>query len=320
MEKVSVIIPNYNHARYLRQRIESVLRQTYQNTEIFILDDCSTDSSLEVIEDYRSSKIALHTNQRNSGSTFKQWNLGFSLARGKYIWIAESDDFSEPDFLETLVVRMEANPRANLAYSQSMVVDENGKEMFSFQKETNFVNRSHWSADYSNNGADERARYLSVANTIPNASAVLTRRTAIDRVGGADTGYRLAGDWLFWLRILEEGDVEFVSKPLNYFRRHQNTVRASQDAELGRILEFYKITEYILSTCDLSLKQKARVKYLMLRYWCEWSERADIDQRISGQKQILGLAGRVHWLPGLQMRMFSAARTIKKRIGKSNPV
>ena len=99
---VSVIIPNYCHAQYLDQRIQSVLEQTYQNFEVIILDDKSTDNSLEVIDKYRSHpKVAkVIINEVNSGSPFKQWERGINEASGDIIWIAESDDYCTPDFLE----------------------------------------------------------------------------------------------------------------------------------------------------------------------------------------------------------------------------
>src|SRR5690606_9831849 len=105
MPEVSVIIPNYNHARYLNQRIDSVLRQTFTDFEVIILDDCSKDDSREVIEKYRGNKKITHIvyNAQNSGSTFGQWKKGIALAKGRFIWIAESDDWCEETFLERLL-------------------------------------------------------------------------------------------------------------------------------------------------------------------------------------------------------------------------
>lgn len=101
---VSIIIPNYNHARFLDERMQSVLGQTYQNFEVIILDDRSTDNSREVIEKYRSNpkvrKILF--NDTNSGSPFRQWKKGMELASGEIVWIAESDDHCEDTFLEKL--------------------------------------------------------------------------------------------------------------------------------------------------------------------------------------------------------------------------
>src|SRR6187549_2432119 len=94
---VSVIIPNYNHAKFLRQRLESVLNQSFRDFEVIILDDCSTDESFQVIEDYRAHPKVSHIvfNKENTGSTFIQWKKGIELAKGEWIWIAESDDWCE---------------------------------------------------------------------------------------------------------------------------------------------------------------------------------------------------------------------------------
>jgi len=102
MPKVSVIVPNYNHAPYLRQRIESILNQTYQDFEVILLDDCSTDNSRDILNNYRNQSKVSHCifNAVNGKSAFQQWQKGVQLAKGEYIWIAESDDWAEPEFLE----------------------------------------------------------------------------------------------------------------------------------------------------------------------------------------------------------------------------
>ena len=94
---VSVIIPNYNHAPYLRQRIDSVLKQDYQDFEVILLDDCSKDDSRQVLDSYRNHPKVSHVvyNEQNTGNTFIQWERGVNLAQGRYIWIAESDDVAE---------------------------------------------------------------------------------------------------------------------------------------------------------------------------------------------------------------------------------
>src|SRR5215467_13719414 len=99
MPTVSVIVPNYNHARYLRRRVDSILAQTYQDFELILLDDCSTDESRSIISEYaKDPRIRIELNEVNSGSTFKQWNKGARMARGSYIWIAESDDRADSCF------------------------------------------------------------------------------------------------------------------------------------------------------------------------------------------------------------------------------
>src|ERR1700756_5018477 len=100
MPTVSVIVPNYNHARFLPKRIDSILRQSFQDFELILLDDCSTDDSRSILSQHASDpRVRIEFNQVNSGSPFKQWNRGVGLARGQYIWIAESDDYADERFL-----------------------------------------------------------------------------------------------------------------------------------------------------------------------------------------------------------------------------
>ena len=126
---VSVIIPNYCHAPYLRQRIDSVLAQSYPDFEVVLLDDCSTDGSREVIERYRNHPRIKQIvyNDRNGGSAFAQWRKGFALTQGEYIWIAESDDYADPAFLERCVAELDADPACVLAHTLSRTVDSEGR-------------------------------------------------------------------------------------------------------------------------------------------------------------------------------------------------
>src|SRR5690606_14670397 len=94
---VSIILPNYNHASYLPDRLNSIFNQSYQNFEVIILDDCSRDVSLEILNIYKGHPKVSHfiANEVNSGSPFKQWQKGLKLAKGDFVWIAESDDYCD---------------------------------------------------------------------------------------------------------------------------------------------------------------------------------------------------------------------------------
>ena len=114
----SVIIPNYNHALFLRQRIDSVLNQTYTDFEIILLDDHSPDNSREIMEEYRSNKKISHIvlNEKNSNSLLLQWKKGIALAKGDWIWIAESDDIADPGFLEECANNILDHPTVGLRF------------------------------------------------------------------------------------------------------------------------------------------------------------------------------------------------------------
>ena len=226
--KVSVIIPNYNHARYLPQRIDSVLKQSFTDFEVILMDDCSSDDSRSIIDEYRvkDGRISVLYNEQNSGSTFKQWNKGFALARGEYVWIAESDDYAAPELLQTLLSKMEGDFSIGLAYCNSAFVDEFDALLGIEDKFYLELDPVLWSKDFVLDGGHLVRTYMSFQNIIPNASAVLIRKKLLFEVDKADESFKVNGDWLFWASILVRCKVAFVAQKLNYFRLHVNNARS----------------------------------------------------------------------------------------------
>src|SRR6266850_2829337 len=169
--RVSVIIPNYNHARFLRQRVDSVLEQTFQNVEGILLDDCSTDESRSIRSEYAGDpRVTLEFNEKNSGSTFKQWNKGVRLARGEYVWIAESDDYADPQLLERIVSRLNAEPDVAFCYCRSWRISSEGDIIEFLDSWAADLDPQKWTADHLADGYEECRKYLVRRNTIPNAS------------------------------------------------------------------------------------------------------------------------------------------------------
>lgn len=224
--KISVIVPNYNHARFLRQRIDSILNQTFGDLELIVLDDASSDGSHNVLAQYYPRpRVRMVVNTKNSGAAFPQWNRGIALARGEYVWIAESDDSADPHFLERLLPLLDENPTAGLAYCQSRLINPEGVEIGNSLGWTSDLDPVRWEKDFVNNGADEIRKYLIVKNTIPNASAVLLRRSVLLQTMPADTSYKLCGDWLHWGKVLSLADVAYTSVPLNHWRLDSSNSR-----------------------------------------------------------------------------------------------
>lgn len=231
--RVSVIIPNYNHARYLRERVESILAQTLGDFEVILLDDASTDSSHSVLARYYGRpRVRIAVNANNSGSVFAQWNKGIAMARGDYVWIAESDDSADPEFLETLVSVLEDHPSVGFAYCQSRMINREGAFLGTASSWTSDLHSSRWEADFVNTGLLELRDYLSIKNTVPNASAVLARRTILRQVTPVETSYRLCGDWLHWGKMLLHGDIAYVARPLNNWRLESSHARTSRPGVL----------------------------------------------------------------------------------------
>lgn len=215
---VSVIIPNYNHAPYLKERIDSVLNQTYQDFEVIILDDCSPDNSVEVIEQYRNNPHVTHIviNEQNTRNTFIQWERGISLAKGSYIWIAESDDVAEPELLETLVSQLEQHPNACVAFCHSQMIDSNSKPL-------DMTWHPHGSSGQTvvYEGDRYNRRKMLVKNHIYNASMVVFRKSVFSMIPSDYKAYRYCGDWLFWTYVCMHGQVIEVCRQLNRYRQHQ---------------------------------------------------------------------------------------------------
>ncbi|MBX9782833.1 MAG: glycosyltransferase [Chitinophagaceae bacterium] len=226
---VTVIIPNYNHHRFLLKRLQTVQQQTVDGFECFVLDDNSTDDSRELIDGFVKSDVRFSCvfNTENSGSTFAQWNKGVRLAAGEYIWIAESDDAADPSLLEQLVARLDADPSIVLAYCQSNRMNEKGIVTGTWKTYTDDLDQERFATDFVMEGKDYIHRFLIHKNTIPNASAVVFRKDIYEQVGAAPEHLKNNGDWLTWLKMLCYGKVAFVAKPLNYFRYHEQSVIAT---------------------------------------------------------------------------------------------
>lgn len=234
MPKVSVIVPNYNHSRFLVKRLESILNQTYQDFEVIILDDCSPDHSREIISSYASHPRVKQIvyNSINSGSTFFQWNKGVEFATGDLIWIAESDDTAEPELLENLIKPFEEHKNLVLSYCQSKRMNDNDDITGSWLDWTASLDKNQiFRGDFLLNGCEYIKNYLIVKNTIPNASAVLFKKEIYQKVGGATPELRTTGDWEVWLKILTLGDVFYTALSLNNFRYHNNSVIAKFSTE-----------------------------------------------------------------------------------------
>ena len=247
MVLVSIIIPNYNHANFLKQRIESVLDQTYSNFELIILDDCSTDRSIQIIEHYRAHpKVSyIEYNKSNSGSPFKQWKKGIEQAKGDFLWIAESDDWCDNVFLEVMVPILEKDEAISIAYCKSQMVGVEGLCINGLDEWYRDLSGVRWNNDYLNDGNDEIEKYLCVKNTIPNASAVLFRKTHFEIFNELPTNYKLCGDWLFWIKMLVGNKIAYTIRCNNFYRIHNSTVRMINKDKYVSLREKIKIYKYL---------------------------------------------------------------------------
>jgi glycosyltransferase involved in cell wall biosynthesis len=249
---VSVIVPNFNHRRFLPERLGSIFAQTYPNIEVVFLDDGSTDGSLDYVRSLESPfPLRILPNGTNRGRVLGQWHLGMRAAQGDFVWIAESDDHCQPELIERLMSVALRNPAIGLAYAQSQVVDEDGREIESHLEYTDEIDPGRWREDFVNSGQDEAANYLVIRNTIPNASACLFRKSALLSAGLESIPLRVCGDWMAYARICEHHDIAFVAEHLNFHRRHGATARAGASRDGLIIAETYAVQGYIRDHFDV---------------------------------------------------------------------
>jgi glycosyltransferase involved in cell wall biosynthesis len=269
MPTVSVIVPNYNHARYLPKRMESILSQTFQDFELILLDDCSTDDSRSILSQYAGDpRVRLEFNQVNSGSTFKQWNKGVQLARGDYIWIAESDDYASERLLEKLVSRLDEDPSAVLCYCRSWRVSTYGELNGYWDSYLSHLDAHKWTTDFSADGREECRKYLVCCNTIPSASSVLSRREVYWQVGGADEKLVFCGDWKTWASMaLTGGRISYVGEPLNYCRFHDGSVTTKSRQGGTGVVEVLHVTSWILQKVNVDQAVRAKMYNELSYLW-----------------------------------------------------
>lgn len=251
MPAVSVVVPNYNHARFLRHRIDTILGQTFQDFELILLDDCSTDDSRSILSEYNSDcRSRVEFNEVNSGSPFKQWNKGVRLAQGKYVWIAESDDYADVRLLERLVGVLDSDSGITFAYCRSNCVTDDDR--FGPFVDIHLSDSRRWTTDFCNDGTEACRNFFLPDNPVANASAVVFRKDVYEQVGGADENLRLCGDWKLWAAMALRGKIAYLCEPLNFFRVHESSIRSKTQRAKAHVTEHLLVARWILDRVTVS--------------------------------------------------------------------
>ncbi len=271
--KISVLVPNFNHANHLKARLDSIYSQTYSNFEVILLDDCSTDDSIQILDEYavqHAEKTITYFNSDNSGGVFHQWRKGLTLATGELIWIAESDDTCSINFLAELA-RFFVNPAVMLAFARTEFIQDSPQKTIWTQEEyLADLGLSIWQAPFVKSAMDLIRLGWSAKNLIPNVSGVLFRNpVGLKLLDDPEwLNLRMCGDWMFYLSVIRGGLVGYSPKATNYYRQHnENTSVKAQSTEIyyrehevvGRKLA----TLYPLSSAELSLQER-----ILYNHWC----------------------------------------------------
>ncbi len=256
---VSICIPNFNNGRYLKDCLDSALVQTWPNTEIVLVDDASTDDSIDVAERY-GQRIRLIRHEVNRGQPVAT-NRAIAEARGEYIVILHSDDQLLPEFAERLAPILMKYPEAGMAVGERLETDESGQP----RHITPFYN-----TDCLIPG-ERQAKVFMFMSFLP--CQVLVRRAVLDRIGGVDLRHIVNLDGLLWFKCALAGDVAYVREPVGIYRVHGESTTAHCNRGIGHMMDYHATLSemfhqgrgrpYLEQFYDAAVK---RIGQLTLRY------------------------------------------------------
>lgn len=291
---VSVIIPNYNHALYLKQRIDSVLNQTFQDFEVIILDDCSTDDSREIIEQYRDNpKISkIIYNEQNSGGLFKQWIKGIESAKGNYIWIAESDDYAALTFLEETLKVIEQDDSLGMVFTNSNTINSQGHFL---QTTAETKSSCFTQLETFQNTIDKKnaSQFLMTEMIISNASSVLFRKTSLLLLDFNELKKFInTGDRFVYLGIALKSKINYIPTALNFMRSHENntTKKSFENGNIHkdrlRVLNYYFEELHSASPDIKEVTAFYKTNYLLFIHYGEYNDNVVLLKKLKENKQI----------------------------------
>lgn len=233
---ISVYITNYNYAKYITDSIKSLLNQTFQDFEVFIIDDGSTDNSKEIIEKYRNNPKVTIIYQQNKGLNVTN-NIAMRAASGKYIMRLDADDFLEPNALEVMSTTLEENPDFGLVFPDYYYVDAEG-------------NRT--GEEIRHNFNDE----VSLFDQPAHGACTMIRLEFLKNLGGYNESFTCQDGYDLWIKFITHHKVTNISKPLFSYRRHGSNLTTNEN----RILDTRKrIKDLHIETYGLSLPQTIAV-------------------------------------------------------------
>jgi glycosyltransferase involved in cell wall biosynthesis len=297
--------------------MDSLLAQTYENLEILVIDDCSTDKSVEILRRYEGHpKVRLVVRETNGGWVVVS-NQGVDMSRGEFVIFANCDDDCKPRMIERLVTGMAGHSTAGISFCRSLLIDENDKVLTDDFTVREAAFRERCASDTLIEGR-EMVHFLLYSCVIPNLSAALFRRSAFSRVGMLSSDYRVCCDWDLFFRIVKQYDVFYVAEPLNLFRQHETTIRSSTKE---RIIyeEIFRLLLGELRAQRMTTTARMRFRTRIMFFWAEHI----IGRSTAGLKNIKYHLGRIveydatallFLIPGLLLRSGDiAAKVVRGR-------
>lgn len=241
MSNLTIILPSFNHGAFLQERLNSIVNQSYTDWEIIIIDDCSTDDSvvilLEFVKEHKPKVRHFIMNESNSGSGYLSWQKGIELAKTEYIWIAETDDYSEPTFLEEMILILDKNKAIPFVFCTSNYVEDN----IVIYDSTNRTKDLNVGKDnFKEIKGKQLLDKMPFDTYITNGSAVVFRNS-YKALPNELFNNKQASDLFLWSYLVQNKSFVFLNKNLNYFRRHSESTTTKMNLSSIKIIFKEKI-------------------------------------------------------------------------------
>jgi glycosyltransferase involved in cell wall biosynthesis len=271
---VSVIVPAYNHEKFIRDRIESILSQTILDIEIIILDDCSSDSTALIAQEYLSDpRVRFERNEVNSGSPFIQWSKGAQMANSELVWIAEGDDLATDNFLAATLPAFD-DPLVNLAFCRTEIVDEFGVG------KPGALDPYYKMSDFPFHGPGVKMDGLTAIESgfgsmclIVNGSSTIIKRKNLISGAAVAQSYKMCGDWFVYLSAISDAKLVYVTEATNFFRRHSASAVHKVEGTPQYFDERARIANYVVDTFSLSRRAFRLLTALLDGEWTRFANR-----------------------------------------------
>ncbi len=293
MSKVSVVIPSYNAMKYLPETVESVLQQTFADFELLIIDDGSSDKTVDWVSQLDDSRIRL-ISQPNQGAASAR-NTGIKYSKGKYIAFLDADDLWRTTKLEKQVRYLEDNPAVGLVHTWTAFIQSDGIP-------TGRLMTTH--------GKGNVWEQMVVYNLVRCGSTAMVRRCCFEDVGYFDQTLKYAEDWDMWIRISANYSFETIHEPLVLYREHANNKSKNYEGQLDSFCKILNKVFQDYSSSNNYLKRKAFGRAYLHAAWRAFSISEEKQRASELLQQALTFDPTLHF--------FGHCLNLKLRLAKVN--
>jgi GT2 family glycosyltransferase len=262
---VSVCIPTFNGAQFIKQTLESILGQTYDHLEVIIQDDGSTDNTMEIVRSFTDPRLTVRTSPENLGGA-SNWNAATSSYRGKYLKVVCQDDLLASNCIEQEVHTLDTNPEAAFCWSRRRVINQSGKTIMN-----SIGGRSNGQIQYFHDGI--RSVIRGGKNPFGEPCCVMMRSDVFAKTNGFAGEYLV--DFQMWLQLWEKGGAVATGKTMSSFRVSSNSwtskLRGTHANDMASLLHSLRgrvegVTSFdvALGSIRARIREKARVLVIIV--------------------------------------------------------